>query len=149
MKIAVFWVVAPCSLVEVALMMEAARTSDTWVNFYPTTRCYNPEDSNLQTVAWAPVCLTSFMAVLIVQACWHGCNTPSMFNPSVCNQAMHRVWMKDEGCEWMRVRESEGEWKRNIRKPTGLLTASPSFIIHLVSSVGGLGLCSWLFKCQW
>jgi hypothetical protein len=32
MNIAVFWVVAPCSLVEV----------------YQTTRCYNPEDSNLQ-----------------------------------------------------------------------------------------------------
>jgi hypothetical protein len=30
MKIAVFWVVAPCSL-------------------YQTTRCYNPEDSNLHT----------------------------------------------------------------------------------------------------
>jgi hypothetical protein len=40
MKIAVFRVVAPCSLV-------AARTSETLVNFYQTTRCYNPEDSNL------------------------------------------------------------------------------------------------------
>jgi hypothetical protein len=52
LKIAVFWDVAPCSLVEVyaiALRMEAARTSETLVNFYQTTRCYNPEDSNLHT----------------------------------------------------------------------------------------------------
>jgi hypothetical protein len=30
-------------------MMEAARTSETLVNFYQTTRSYNPEDSNLHT----------------------------------------------------------------------------------------------------
>jgi hypothetical protein len=30
-------------------MMEAARTSETLANFYQTTRCYNPEDSNLHT----------------------------------------------------------------------------------------------------
>jgi hypothetical protein len=35
MKMAVFWVVAPCSLVEI------------WVNFYQTTWRYNPEDSHL------------------------------------------------------------------------------------------------------
>jgi hypothetical protein len=68
MKMAVFWVVAPCILVEVydisevlaasiirarglliALMMEAASTSETSVNFYQNTRHNNPEDSHLWT----------------------------------------------------------------------------------------------------
>jgi hypothetical protein len=31
-----------------ALMMEAARTSETLVNFYQTTQRYNPEDSHLK-----------------------------------------------------------------------------------------------------
>jgi hypothetical protein len=48
MKITVFWNVAPCSLVKVyrliALIMEAASTSETSVNFYQTTRCNIPED---------------------------------------------------------------------------------------------------------
>jgi hypothetical protein len=59
MEMAVFWVVAPCSLIEVyqsfkgtcclhyqgdvealiALIMEAASTSETSANFYQTTRC--------------------------------------------------------------------------------------------------------------
>jgi hypothetical protein len=33
----------------VALMMEAARTSETMVNFYKVTRRYIPEDSNFCT----------------------------------------------------------------------------------------------------
>jgi hypothetical protein len=33
----------------IALMMEAASTSETLVNFYHTTRRYNPEDSHLRT----------------------------------------------------------------------------------------------------
>jgi hypothetical protein len=34
----------------IALMMEAARTSETLVNFYQTTRRYNPEqDSHLRS----------------------------------------------------------------------------------------------------
>jgi hypothetical protein len=62
----VFWVVAPCSLLQVyrrfrgafclrhqgdeyARVMEAARTSETSVNFYQTTRRNNPEDSHLHT----------------------------------------------------------------------------------------------------
>jgi hypothetical protein len=31
----------------ITLMMEAARTSETLVNFYQTARRYNPEDSHL------------------------------------------------------------------------------------------------------
>jgi hypothetical protein len=34
-------------LTAVSMKMEAARTSETLVNFYQTTRCYNPEDSHL------------------------------------------------------------------------------------------------------
>jgi hypothetical protein len=45
---AVFWVVAPFAVSRFALMMEAARTSETLVNFYKTTRRYNPEDSHLR-----------------------------------------------------------------------------------------------------
>jgi hypothetical protein len=39
MKKAVFWVVAPCSLIEIThtLIMEAASTSEMSVNFYQTT----------------------------------------------------------------------------------------------------------------
>jgi hypothetical protein len=33
----------------ISLMMEAATTSETSVNFYQTTRCYNPDDSYLHT----------------------------------------------------------------------------------------------------
>jgi hypothetical protein len=63
-KIAVFYTVMPCSLVEVyqcfrdtyclhyqcALMMETASTYEILVNFYQTTCCNNPEDSDLQCV---------------------------------------------------------------------------------------------------
>jgi hypothetical protein len=61
---AVFWLALLCGLVEVygrfkgtccclhhgdAVMMEAAITSETSLNFYQTTRRYNPEDSHLHT----------------------------------------------------------------------------------------------------
>jgi hypothetical protein len=74
MKMAIFWVAGPCSLVEVylrfrgtsclhhqgsekvsesdlliALMMEAASTSEMLVNFYQTTQHYNPEGSHLHS----------------------------------------------------------------------------------------------------
>jgi hypothetical protein len=60
MKVIVFWVVAPCSLIEayrrfrsayfvLVLMMEAASASETSVNFCQTTQHNNPEDSRLHT----------------------------------------------------------------------------------------------------
>jgi hypothetical protein len=69
LKMAVFWVVAPCSLVEIyrrfrdacclynqgdqasiiALITEGASTSETSANFYQTTRRNNPKDSHLHT----------------------------------------------------------------------------------------------------
>jgi hypothetical protein len=65
MKMAVYWVTALCRLVRVylvsdvptasmirfsliALMMEAVQASETVVNLYQSTWCYNPEDSHLQ-----------------------------------------------------------------------------------------------------
>jgi hypothetical protein len=51
MKMAVFWVVVPCSLVVyqyfgyIALMMEAASNSEMSTYFYQTTWRNNPEDS--------------------------------------------------------------------------------------------------------
>jgi hypothetical protein len=55
MKMAVFWAVAPCGLVEVAviihrLIMKAAGTSVTSVNFFQTARRNSPEDNSLQYV---------------------------------------------------------------------------------------------------
>jgi hypothetical protein len=50
---AVFWDVAPCSLVEIdrrfraiTLMIKAASTSETSANFYETARHNTPEDSS-------------------------------------------------------------------------------------------------------
>jgi hypothetical protein len=60
MKIAAFWVVAPCSL--------AARTSETSVNFYQTTRRYNPEDSHLQQSH----CLHLYSDIAISNKIWTG-----------------------------------------------------------------------------
>jgi hypothetical protein len=50
----------------IALMMETARTSETLVNFYQTTRRYNPEDSHLQLKSQ----LMNY--VLVIQATCYG-----------------------------------------------------------------------------
>jgi hypothetical protein len=54
MKITVFWVVAPCSPVEVYQHFRGTcclhhQGDETLVNLYQTTRHYNPEDSHLHT----------------------------------------------------------------------------------------------------
>jgi hypothetical protein len=59
-KIALFWEVAPCTLVQadycllppiikIALMMEAVSTSETSVNIYQTARRNIPEETRLHT----------------------------------------------------------------------------------------------------
>jgi hypothetical protein len=52
MKFRVFWDIQPCSQndVDIALMMEAARTSETSVDIDLTTRLYIPEESKLQNI---------------------------------------------------------------------------------------------------
>jgi hypothetical protein len=50
MMMAVFWVAAPCSLVEVYLMMKPASTYETLVNLYQSTWCYSSEDSHLHAI---------------------------------------------------------------------------------------------------
>jgi hypothetical protein len=50
MKMAVFWVVAPCRLIDIALMMEAVQISETSVNSYQSTRRCNLEDSHLHVL---------------------------------------------------------------------------------------------------
>jgi hypothetical protein len=66
MKMTVFWVVAPCSLVEVYRLFrgvcclhhhhrpddESTSTSETSVNFYQTTLRNYPEESNLHGLSY-------------------------------------------------------------------------------------------------
>lgn len=59
--VAVFMVVSPCSL---ALMMVAASTFETLLNFYQTTQHCNPEDGHLctcncESLKFVMNCLTS------------------------------------------------------------------------------------------
>jgi hypothetical protein len=64
MKMAVFWVVALCRLVEVyqclmmMMVMEVAGTSEALVNFYQNTWRYNPEDSVFLKLHWLKVFFT-------------------------------------------------------------------------------------------
>jgi hypothetical protein len=44
----------------IALMMEAAKTSETSVNFYQTRRRYNPEDSHLHSSYYSTLYCLSY-----------------------------------------------------------------------------------------
>jgi hypothetical protein len=50
MEVTVFWVVAPCSLVEIDRFLEVLAVSIIRaINFYESTRLKNPEESRLIT----------------------------------------------------------------------------------------------------
>jgi hypothetical protein len=70
MKVAVFWVVEPCSLIEahqpfrsifcllISLMMKADNTTETLVNFHQAARRYDAYGSHLQISRrenWQPI----------------------------------------------------------------------------------------------
>jgi hypothetical protein len=110
---AVFRVVAPYGLVEVyhrfrgpcclhrqgdaiiALMMEAARTSETLVNFYQTTRRYNPEDSHLYLGVFTEI--LTFVGLLDMQTGGTECSS----SPCII---LHQLLSSDDV-------ESGGKWK--------------------------------------
>jgi hypothetical protein len=77
-KMAVFWVVTPCSLI--ALMMEAARTSETLINFYQTTRRYNPEDSHLPFIPCCSILKRIWNCILLREIM---CKLIELFPPHV------------------------------------------------------------------
>jgi hypothetical protein len=61
MKMTLFWVVAPFSLVEIdqcfrgTLIIEAVSISETSASFFEATWCNNPEDSHLQNFQCLPL----------------------------------------------------------------------------------------------
>jgi hypothetical protein len=74
MKMAVFWVVVLCSLVQryllppslgwlITPMMNTANTSEMLVNFYLTTWCYNPDDSHTHEICTCEGACKKFISV--------------------------------------------------------------------------------------
>jgi hypothetical protein len=86
----------------IALMMEAGRTSETLVNFYRTTRRYNPEDSHLQSKG----CL------LPDQKEKRGIGRPKMRWRDSVDQDAEALG----GRNWRRLSMDKKEWKKLLRK---------------------------------
>jgi hypothetical protein len=87
MKMTVFWDVAPCSLDEslIALLMEAASTSEMLVNFYQTTQCNIPEDSHLQKID----CFVFILFVYLLT--FEFCTMFSLSNVQVISFQQHKI----------------------------------------------------------
>jgi hypothetical protein len=76
MKTPVYWVAA---VAVTTLMTEAAKTCETLVNVYQTTRRYNPEDSHL-----VPYNLLYLFTVVCEQT----------YQPTCCHHRLHRAHKK-------------------------------------------------------
>jgi hypothetical protein len=64
-KTAVFWVLA--------VLYKFTKVSDTLVNFYQTTHCYNPEDSHLRKVLFHTECTQN---KFLCEDCYSTCTKP-------------------------------------------------------------------------
>jgi hypothetical protein len=65
----------------IAPMMEAARTSETLVNFYQITLCYNLEDGHLRTYRYASIITLMMEAARTSETLVNFYQTTWRFNP--------------------------------------------------------------------
>jgi hypothetical protein len=112
-KKAIFWFVVPCSLVEIYQRSRGPcclrwRTSETLVNFYQTTRRYNPEDSHLRI--------------------YRRENLKSYYVICICKNKLTEVKVKGAGD---RTAFQKTYWLKN--RPTGGSYRSSAYSSHLPS----------------
>jgi hypothetical protein len=79
-------------------MMEAARTSETLVNFYQTTRLYSPEDSHLQNHGGCGVRVVGFRNVQFQPEKLKG--TDHFGGLGVCGRMSKRILKKQSMRVW-------------------------------------------------